>query len=169
MLYTALIQKIDISDSRAVVRYVECLYIYILQFSTYACKVRTKWRIRKRLRCVIGAIIRRSQFACTPRKRKSLIVEQLFYVQIFCIHCSGFELCVREKKERKKMMMMMKKNQRRKRRQINGTLGIYFTLEYLRVFIYRSFTSLCCGYLGTAPIPYVQNIIFEPAQFLLEK
>ena len=37
-------------------------------------------------------------------------------------------------------------------RRINGTLGVYFTLESLRVFIYKSFASLSCVYLGAALI-----------------
>ena len=42
-------------------------------------------------------------------------------------------------------------------RRINGTLGVHFTLEYVRVFIYKSFALLCSGYLGAAPIPYPQG------------
>ena len=41
-------------------------------------------------------------------------------------------------------------------RRINGTLGVYYTLEQLRVFINRCFASLCCVFLGAAPIPEVQ-------------
>ena len=36
-----------------------------------------------------------------PRKGTSLIVEQSFGVQMICIHCAVFELCLREKKESK--------------------------------------------------------------------
>ena len=38
-------------------------------------------------------------------------------------------------------------------KRINGTLGVYFTFEKLKVFIYKSFVSLRCVYLGVAPVP----------------
>ena len=38
-------------------------------------------------------------------------------------------------------------------RRINKILEVYFTLEYLRVFIHKSFASLCSVYLGAVPIP----------------
>ena len=38
-------------------------------------------------------------------------------------------------------------------RRINESLGLSFTLEWLRVLMYKSFASLCCVYLGAAPIP----------------
>ena len=62
-----------------------------------------------------------------------------------------------EKKERKK--------ERRKRKskfsrsifltviRINVILGVYFTLEQLRVFSSKHFTLLWCVYLGAATIP----------------
>ena len=37
-------------------------------------------------------------------------------------------------------------------RRNNEALWIYVTLEYLRDFIYKSYPSLCCVYLGPAPI-----------------
>ena len=46
-------------------------------------------------------------------------------------------------------------------RRVNGTLGVYFTIKKLRVFVYKHFASLCCGYLGAAPIPYVQDTILN--------
>ena len=46
-------------------------------------------------------------------------------------------------------------------RRINQTPGVYFTLEYLRVFIYQGFSSLCCDYLEVAPILYVQDAILN--------
>ena len=54
-------------------------------------------------------------------------------------------------------------------KRINGTLGIYFAFEYLRVFICKSFGSLCCGYmyLGAAPVPYVQDAILYLPNFCL--
>ena len=48
-------------------------------------------------------------------------------------------------------------------RRINGTIVVYFTLEYLKVFIYSSFASLCCVYVRAAPIPSVQDNIFNLA------
>ena len=38
-------------------------------------------------------------------------------------------------------------------KRINGTLGVYLTLEYLRVLIYKRFVSLCCVFLKAASIP----------------
>ena len=46
-------------------------------------------------------------------------------------------------------------------RRVNGTLRVYFTLEQLKLFIYNSFASLYCGYLGAAPIPYVQDTVLN--------
>ena len=37
-------------------------------------------------------------------------------------------------------------------RRINGTLGVYFTLEKLRVFN-KTFASLYCVCVGDAPVP----------------
>ena len=34
-------------------------------------------------------------------------------------------------------------------------------MELIRVFIYKSFASLCCVYFGAAPIPYVQDAILN--------
>ena len=37
----------------------------------------------------------------------------------------------------------------------------------VKVFVLNSFASLCCGYLGAAPIPYVQdNILNLPNPYL---
>ena len=60
------------------------------------------------------------------------------------------------KKERKKETRTKSKFSRSNGssvRRINETLGVCFTLEFLRFFIYMSFTSLCSVYLGAAPIP----------------
>ena len=38
-------------------------------------------------------------------------------------------------------------------RTINETLGVYFTLEQLRVFVYKSFASPNCVYFGAGSIP----------------
>ena len=46
-------------------------------------------------------------------------------------------------------------------RRVNGTLGIYFTIEFIRAFVYKSYASLGCDYLGAAPIPYVQEAILN--------
>ena len=46
-------------------------------------------------------------------------------------------------------------------RRTNGTIGVYFTLEYVRADVYKTFASLCCGYLGAALIPYVHIAIFD--------
>ena len=46
-------------------------------------------------------------------------------------------------------------------RRINGTPGVYFTVEYLRAFIYKSFVLLYCCYLGAAAITYVQDAILN--------
>ena len=46
-------------------------------------------------------------------------------------------------------------------RKINITLRVYFALQYLSVFFYKNFASLCCGYLGAVPIPYVQDTILN--------
>ena len=46
-------------------------------------------------------------------------------------------------------------------RRIIGTLGVYFSLQLLRIFVHKSFASLCCGYLGPAPTPYVQDVILN--------
>ena len=43
-------------------------------------------------------------------------------------------------------------------RRVNGTQGVYFTLEKLRVLLYKQFASLWCGYLGAAPVFYVQDV-----------
>ena len=59
-------------------------------------------------------------------------VEQLFGVQIICIRCTLFELCVREKKITKSKLShsIFFSTVRR----IKETLEAYFTLEYLRVW-----------------------------------
>ena len=36
-----------------------------------------------------------------------------------------------------------------------------FSIRIAKGFIYKSFASLCCGYLGDAPSPYVQDIILN--------
>ena len=46
---------------------------------------------------------------------------------------------------------------------ITGTLGVQFRLEWLRVFIYRSFASLCCANLGVALILEVPDVILNPS------
>ena len=67
----------------------------------------------------------------------------------------NFETCVNKRKKDKKekrtkstfsrlILLTVRRN--------NGTLGVHFTLEKLRVFIYKSFASLYCVYLGAAPI-----------------
>ena len=43
-------------------------------------------------------------------------------------------------------------------RRMNGTLGAYFTLEYVSVFVSLRFV---CGYLGAALILYVQDTILN--------
>ena len=45
---------------------------------------------------------------------------------------------------------------------MEGILSVYFILEQLRVFIYKSFVSLCCVYLGAAPVALVQDSILNP-------
>ena len=44
-------------------------------------------------------------------------------------------------------------------RRIDRTLGVSFTKENPRVFMYKSFASLCCVHLGGPAIPYVQDTI----------
>ena len=44
---------------------------------------------------------------------------------------------------------------------INESLEVYFVLELLRVFIYKSFASLCCGFLEAVPRRYVQDAILN--------
>ena len=46
-------------------------------------------------------------------------------------------------------------------RRVNGTRGVYFTLEQLKVFILTSLASLCCGYLGAPPIPYIHDAMLN--------
>ena len=40
-------------------------------------------------------------------------------------------------------------------------LVVCFMLEQVRVFVYKSFPSLCCSFLGAAPVPYTQDTIFN--------
>ena len=35
----------------------------------------------------------------------------------------------------------------------SGTLGAFLTIVYQRLFICKSFGSICCGFLKVAPIP----------------
>ena len=44
---------------------------------------------------------------------------------------------------------------------INGTLGVYFTLELSWVSVYKSFASFCSDFLEAAPKPYVQDTILN--------
>ena len=66
----------------------------------------------------------------------------------------------RRKKERKKERRRKTKLKKKFSHQIfltvrrsNGTMELYFTLEKLRVFIYKSFMSFHCVYHGAASIP----------------
>ena len=38
----------------------------------------------------------------------------------------------------------------------------YVLIRIVKSFVYKTFASLCCAYLGAAPIPYVQDIILNP-------
>ena len=94
-------------------------------------------------------------------KGTSLRVEQSFGVQIICICCILFELCVTEEKEKRKNKIQIFITIFSNVKRINGTLGVRYTLQQLRVFIYKIFASLCCGYLGVAPIPHVPDVILK--------
>ena len=62
-----------------------------------------------------------------------------------------FELGIWEKKEQnKKILHLIFLTVTR----INDTLEVYFTLEELRVFIYK-FSLHCCGNLRVVSIPYI--------------
>ena len=47
-------------------------------------------------------------------------------------------------------------------KRITGTVGVYYTLEQLRVFIYKESSSIFMCYLGGAPIPQIQDAIWNP-------
>ena len=59
----------------------------------------------------------------------------------------------KRKKERKKNKFKISCSLFLTVRRINETLGVYFTLQYLRIFIYKSFASFWCVYVEAAPIP----------------
>ena len=86
-------------------------------------------------------------------------------MQIVFIHCILFELCVREKKKKQIGKKERKRKEKKKEekygkflfnlldcKRINGSQGVYFALDHLRVFIPKSFGLLYCGYLGAASI-----------------
>ena len=82
-------------------------------------------------------------------------------MQIVRIHRTVFGLCMKENKKEMNKIEIFTFDFSTMRR-INETLGIYLALKQLMVFICKSFASLCCVYLGAAPICYVQDAILKP-------
>ena len=65
------------------------------------------------------------------------------------------------KKDKKEMKFFLLSILSTVRRSI-GTLGLYFTLQWLRVFIYKCFVSLGCVYLGAVPHALSTECHFKP-------
>ena len=72
-------------------------------------------------------------------------------MQIICIHCTVFELYLKEKKERRTKLKFSHSILSTVRR-INEILGVFY-IRIAKSFIYETFALLCCVHLGAPPIP----------------
>ena len=57
------------------------------------------------------------------------------------------------KKERRRTKLKLSRSIFSTVIRISGNVGVYFTIRVAKGLIYSRFASLCCVYLGAAPIP----------------